>query len=231
MIHAPDRAWLIDDAFGEDKEWLYAFCRAVEARHCAIPFTCTVAIGDMDHETARLLRRIGCHAVWFDAGSGSLRVLERMKQRFTPSDTLSAAHAARGAGIEVGVSVTVGYPSETAADVEATRTLLKNIRPDHCRVSVAYPYRGSELYREVQDLLLPWYHAGRREEDDLMTFRNEYSQNFCDVTCGLLRSEARRYGGRRVPLRERLTGLFYRFGYAVMRPSRGRPAGGQRTAA
>ena len=65
----------------------------------------------------------------------------------------------------------VGTPGETWESVDATRRLVREIRPDHLNVQVLVPYPGTELYRTLQGRpLLDASEATRRRRVLLRSF-------------------------------------------------------------
>ncbi|MHB9156210.1 MAG: B12-binding domain-containing radical SAM protein, partial [Endomicrobiales bacterium] len=217
MIYRPDYLWFCDGMVGFDPGWIYELRDEVEKKKARLPFECLSQAGFVDEKTARELREAGCFRIWYEIESGSQKLLDRMKKNFTVGDIRRAASATRRAGIEVGFIVTLGYPSEAIGDLELTRALIREVKPDHCAVELAYPQRGTEFYAEVEEKLLPLRHAGRLENEDLITFQSRYSQNFYDIARNLIQKESFLCSSAPAHFTDRLGYGFYRLGYALMK--------------
>jgi radical SAM superfamily enzyme YgiQ (UPF0313 family) len=217
MIYGPDRLWFVDQDFGADAAWVGEFRQAVAALRARVPFECSLRAETVTDDLLRQLKDAGCFRIWYGAASGSPRVLERMRAGFGVADLTRACARTRAAGIEAAYSLVLGHPAETVADVDLTRQLVRTTRPDRCRVTVAYPQKGTRFFREVERELLPVRYADRREDDRILTFRNRYSQNFYDMACRVIEQEALAGAPAGASLSRRLKCGAYRIGYRIIK--------------
>jgi len=80
-------------------------------------------------------------------------------------------------GIETGTFVMVGYPEETVNDISQTIQYLKEAKPTHYTITIAYPIKGTSLYTEIQNKIIHqpnWETSTDREID----FERTYSRKF-----------------------------------------------------
>lgn len=217
MIYHPDRVWFCDGVVGHDREWICDLRDEVARKRAKMPFECGSRPDLVDAWVVKQLKESGCFRVWYDVASGSPRVLEKMKKGFTVDDIRRAAALTRAAGIEVGFTVTLGYPGESVADVEMTRDLVRGTRPDRCTVEVAYPQKGTEFYREVEADILPVRYSERREHDNILTYRAKYSQDFYDVARKLIQKESSLYVRPSAGLADWMGVHLFRLGYGLMK--------------
>jgi radical SAM superfamily enzyme YgiQ (UPF0313 family) len=217
MLYQPDRIRFADEIFSANADWVRSFRDEVLARRARIPFECISRVDLVDGEVLASLRDAGCFRIWYGIESGSQKMLERMRKDFNVEDVRRAARLTKGAGIEVGYYVMLGYPSEEIADVELTRRLIRETRPDRCGVTLAYPQKGSRFYAEVERDLLPLRFGDRRENDNLLTFKSRYSQNFYDVARGFIACESHLYAPAGATLLDRVKYGMYKLGYGVMK--------------
>jgi anaerobic magnesium-protoporphyrin IX monomethyl ester cyclase len=120
-----------------------------------------------------------------------------------------AARRLRGAGIEVGFFLQFGYPGETRADIERTRALVRECRPNDIGISVSYPLPGTPFHERVRAQM-----GAKRNWDDsadlAMMYRGPYTTAFYRGLHALvhaefrLRSRAVRLAARGRPLRGRI---------------------------
>jgi len=217
MIYGPDRLWFADDVFGGDAAWVSEFRQEVTCLRARMPFECSCRADLVDDGVLRQLKEAGCFRIWYGVASGSPAMLGRMGMQFGIADVSRACLLTKKAGIEAGYYLELGYPDEGVEDVELTRKLIRQTQPDHCRVTMAHPHKGTALYRAVEKRLLPVWYADRMEDDRILTFKSAFSQNFYDMARRLISQESLVYRSVRAPLTARLKYDMYRIGYGIMR--------------
>ena len=189
--HAPDHIAFADDIFGLKPGWLERYATLVRERGVVTPFKCL--------ERADLLLRpgevealaaAGCEMVWMGAESGSQRILDAMDKGTTVEQIVEAARLLRAAGIRVGFFLQFGYLGEEAADIEATRRLVRAARPDDIGVSVSYPLPGTPFHERVRAEL--GERRNWRDSADLaMLYHGPYSTRFYRRLHALVHKEFR----------------------------------------
>jgi anaerobic magnesium-protoporphyrin IX monomethyl ester cyclase len=173
--------------------------------------------------------------VWLGAESGSQAVLDAMEKGTRVEQVRAASARLRAAGIEVGFFLQFGYPGETLEDVQLTRQMVRDCRPDDIGISVAYPLPGTPFYRRVEAELgakRHWEHS-----DDLaMMYRGPFPTRFYRRLHRLVHTEfrLRRLGELPAPgARQRAVRLYHRvtllFHEVAWRRSARAPHGGIRT--
>lgn len=75
------------------------------------------------------LAAAGCYRLEFGLESGSDRLLQAMKKRYTAAQAAQMCRDARAAGIDVVLYLIVGFPGETAEDFTATLRLVEALAP------------------------------------------------------------------------------------------------------
>jgi anaerobic magnesium-protoporphyrin IX monomethyl ester cyclase len=201
--YAPDHIAFADDILGLKPGWLERYAELVRERGVVTPFKCL--------ERADLLLRpgevealaaAGCEMVWMGAESGSQRILDAMDKGTTVEQIVEAARLLRAAGIRVGFFLQFGYLGEVAADIEATRRLVRAALPDDIGVSVSYPLPGTPFHERVRTEL------GERQNwldsaDLAMLYHGPYSTRFYRRLHGLVHKEFRlwRAAGSDRPMR------------------------------
>jgi anaerobic magnesium-protoporphyrin IX monomethyl ester cyclase len=147
--YAPDHLWFCDDILGLKSRWLVAWADAVAEAGVRTPFLCQTRADLMTDENVRALRRAGASEVWLGAESGSQRILDEMEKGISVEETRTALRRLRGQGVRVGLFLQFGYAGEGWPDVQATRSLVRELLPDDIGVSVSYPLPGTRYYERM----------------------------------------------------------------------------------
>jgi anaerobic magnesium-protoporphyrin IX monomethyl ester cyclase len=147
--YAPDHLWFCDDILGLKGRWLAAWSEAVAAAGLVTPFLCQTRADLMTDENVRALARAGAAEVWLGAESGSQRVLDAMQKGISVGQTRSAVERLRGQGVRVGLFLQFGYTGEGWPEVQATRSLVRELLPDDIGISVSYPLPGTRYHDQM----------------------------------------------------------------------------------
>lgn len=164
--YRPDSLWFVDDVFTINHRWLEALTVELETRGVRVPYECITRADRLDERSVALLKRSGCFRVWIGAESGSQAVLDAMDRRVTVEQVRDMIHLCKRHGIGTGTFIMLGYPGETAADIEATIEHLKRADPDQFTITVSYPIKGTPFYDDVVNDIVnpaPWEQATDRD--------------------------------------------------------------------
>jgi anaerobic magnesium-protoporphyrin IX monomethyl ester cyclase len=188
--YAPDHLAFVDDVFGLQPGWLETFGQEVRKAGVGVPFRCLMRADQVSESTVKALTVAGCDMVWIGAESGSQRILDAMEKGIRVEQIRHAARRLHEAGIRVGFFLQFGYPGETWDDIDATRALVRELRPDDIGVSVSYPLPGTRFYDRVRAELgqkQNWF-----DSDDLaMMYRATYEPEFYRVLHRVVHHEFR----------------------------------------
>ena len=142
-------------------DWLRAFCRLMIARgyHQRIYFDCNMRFGALTPEDYRLMKSAGFRFVLFGLESANQTTLDRLDKQLKVEAIRDGARAAAAAGLDVHVTVMIGFPWEDADDIARTVALARELLirgwAYTLQVTLAIPYPGTPLFRQcdAQDLL------------------------------------------------------------------------------
>lgn len=174
----PDQIWFADDMFTINRRWVHRFARAMVARRAQVPFYLIGRPESLDAAMVAAMAEAGLKRMYLSAESGAQHVLDAMRKEDTVEDIHRASRLLRAHGVELGVFVMLGYPGESAEDVDATLRMLHGITPDVTLLSVAHPMRGTAFHDEVADRLAPPDAAWVAENGGRLPFRKDYSDRF-----------------------------------------------------
>jgi len=175
----PDAIWFVDDVFTISHKWLTTFHEEVVKQKAQIRFECITRAERLNDEILQLLKDAGCFRIWIGAESGSQKIIDLMDRRVNVNHVKKIIQKTNALGIETGTFIMLGYPGETEEDISTTIQYLKEANPTHYTITIAYPIKGTSLYKEVEkDITVrpDWETSTDREID----FKRSYSRKYYD---------------------------------------------------
>jgi len=173
----PDAIWFVDDVFTVSHKWLTEFHSEIIKQNAIIPFECITRAERLNDEILQLLKEIGCFRIWIGAESGSQKIIDLMDRRVDINHVKKMIQDTNAIGMETGTFVMVGYPEETIEDIDKTIRYLKEAKPTEYTITIAYPIKGTSLYKEIENKItnkLDWETSTDRDID----FERAYSRKF-----------------------------------------------------
>ena len=173
----PDAIWFVDDVFTVSYKWLTEFHSEIIKQNAIIPFECITRAERLNDEILQLLKEIGCFRIWIGAESGSQKIIDLMDRRVDINHVKKMIQDTNAIGIKTGTFVMVGYPEETIEDIDKTIRYLKEAKPTEYTITIAYPIKGTSLYKEIENKItnkLDWETSTDRDID----FERTYSRKF-----------------------------------------------------
>lgn len=173
----PDAIWFVDDVFTISHKWLTEFHSEIIKQNAIIPFECITRAERLNDEILQLLKEIGCFRIWIGAESGSQKIIDLMDRRVDINHVKKMIQDTNAIGIKTGTFVMVGYPEETIEDIDKTIRYLKEAKPTEYTITIAYPIKGTSLYKEIENKItnkLDWETSTDRDID----FERTYSRKF-----------------------------------------------------
>ena len=173
----PDALWFVDDVFTVSHKWIAAFSEEMQSRGISIPFECITRAERLSEEVLTQLKLAGCFRIWIGAESGSQRIIDLMKRQVDINKVAEMMQLTQQQGMEAGTFIMVGYPTETKEDINLTIDYLKKANPNHFTITVAYPIKGTGLYRQIEkDITIQpeWSTSTDRDIDFARTYPRKY---------------------------------------------------------
>lgn len=173
----PDAIWFVDDVFTISHKWLTAFHEEVVKQNAQIRFECITRAERLNAEILQLLKEAGCFRIWIGAESGSQDIIDAMDRRVDVNHVKKTIQDTNAMGIETGTFIMLGYPGETEKDIDETIQYLKEAKPTHYTITVAYPIKGTSLYKEIEEKITVqpnWETSTDRDIDFRRTFSRKY---------------------------------------------------------
>lgn len=173
----PDAIWFVDDVFTISHKWLTAFHEEVIRQKAQIRFECITRAERLNDEILRLLKEAGCFRIWIGAESGSQEIIDAMDRRVDVNHVKKIIQDTNAMGIETGTFIMLGYPGETEKNIDETIQYLKEAKPTHYTITVAYPIKGTSLYNEIEHKITQqpdWETSTDRDIDFERTYSRKY---------------------------------------------------------
>ena len=155
------------------KDWIVRFCQLIKERN--LQFTWQLPSGTrseaIDKEVSKLLYQAGCLNLTYAPESGSAETLKKVKKKINLNRMLSSMKDAIENGVNIKVSIIIGFPNETRYEVWQTLWFLVKmawVGVHDVAIALFCPYPGSELFQELV------------EDNQIVEFSDDY---FLDLTC------------------------------------------------
>ncbi len=137
--------------------WLERFCEGMIDRgyNKEILFSCNMRFDMVTPERAALMKRAGFRKIKSGLESANQSTLDRIEKGTTVEQIVEGCKTATRAGLEVQLTVMVGYPWETREEVHNTINLAKKLmaggHAEMLQATVVVPYPGTPLHRMAMD--------------------------------------------------------------------------------
>lgn len=140
-----------DDNFTFRREFVEGFCEGLLRRGGTLPWCCPngVRLDSLDPELLRLMRRAGCYSLSLGIESGAPRVLAMIRKGLEPDGIRERVARIREAGIKTTGFFIIGFPTETAAEIEATIRFARELALDRAQFSTFLPLPGTVYFDEL----------------------------------------------------------------------------------
>ncbi|AEU35256.1 B12-binding domain-containing radical SAM protein [Granulicella mallensis] len=186
--YTPDIAWISDDVFTINHDWIRKYAGEMRRRNIHIPFECISRADRLNEEMLDLLAELGCFRIWIGSESGSQRLLDSMDRGVKVEQVQRAIEQTRARNIQSGMFLMWGYEGEEMEDIEATIHHVSKSKPDIFFTTVSYPIKGTPYYQQIQSKLVqlgPWGKSSDRE----IKIKGRHSRAYYAHADKLLRDE------------------------------------------
>jgi len=142
---------VLDDTVNLNHPRLMELCEGFQG--LGVSWNCLATVSHMTPEVLRAMSRSGCTGITFGVESGSPRILRENGKNITREQALQAFRWAREAGIRtLEADFMIGsHPSETREDLELTRQLIRELKPDILSVQPLIPYPGTRAHEILKE--------------------------------------------------------------------------------
>ncbi|MCZ7583580.1 MAG: B12-binding domain-containing radical SAM protein [Deltaproteobacteria bacterium] len=139
----------IDDVLMVNRPALHAFCDLVLEKGERFDWMGCSRIDLMNEELLHKMARAGCHRLELGVESGSDRVMRMINKGARPAKAIEAVKRAHRAGIEVIANFILGFPTETAEEMDATIDFRSSSNPITRSTSCSRPSPRRRWFRNI----------------------------------------------------------------------------------
>lgn len=140
-----------DYTFTQDPAWVAEFCEGYAAIRKPFWIQSRADLVCRHPDLLAKLRGVGLAMVGIGFESGSDKVLKFLRKGTTRAVNLKAAQIVKSTGVLLSASFMLGIPEETEADVAATVSLAREMRPQFTSLAFFTPIPGNDLYKYCKD--------------------------------------------------------------------------------
>lgn len=135
-----------DDTFTMDKEHAKKFLARYK-EEIGLPFVCNTTVLDVDREMLEVMKWANCDLVRFGVETATDRIKKQiLKRDFSNKKTEEVFKICREIGLRSFAFTLMGNPTETREEMKDTMRLSSKLLPDGLKVSLGYPFPGTEYH-------------------------------------------------------------------------------------
>jgi anaerobic magnesium-protoporphyrin IX monomethyl ester cyclase len=138
--------YFIDLEFTSNRDHAMAICDELIDRGYPLNWCCQTRLDALDAELLRRMKQAGCRLIHFGVESGSPRILREVKKGINRKTIEQGVCLTRDIGIETACFFMMGFPGESAPEMEETLQFAKNLNPTYASFHEATPYPGTILW-------------------------------------------------------------------------------------
>ena len=133
-------------------EWLAEFCEGMikKGYNKKIVFSCNMRFDQLNEKAVKLMKRAGFRKLKLGLESANQETLDRLNKGLTVDDIIQGSIQASKAGLEVHLTIMVGYPWETREEhlntLKLAGYLMNKGYANMLQATVLVPYPGTPLY-------------------------------------------------------------------------------------
>jgi radical SAM superfamily enzyme YgiQ (UPF0313 family) len=141
--------------------WLKEFCAGMIERgyNERVLFSCNFRYDYINRDLCRMMKKAGFRLLKVGLESASQKTLDAINKNLKVQQIVDGSKIAKEAGLEIHLTIMVGYPWETRSDALRTLSLAKKLMEDGVadvlQSTIVVPYPGTRLY--YQALEQSWF--------------------------------------------------------------------------
>jgi radical SAM superfamily enzyme YgiQ (UPF0313 family) len=141
-----------DDTFTMDQAHMKKFLLRYKDE-IGLPYVCNTAVLDVDREMLEIMKESGCDLVRFGVETATDRIKRIvLKRNFPEKKTQEVFDLCNEIGLRSFSFNILANPGETREEMVATLALNARLRPNGVRISLGYPYPGTEYHEIAKEM-------------------------------------------------------------------------------
>lgn len=145
----------LHDLFWINDDYIESLCNELLSKSLEISWEAYARIDNVNPKLLNSCRSSGCRKLFFGVESGSNRIKKKIGKTASHEQTTRIIESTLSSGIEAVVSFIIGFPGETADDIEKSLKLYKRLEDIGAttRLNVYLPIPGSEIYSTIKHFI------------------------------------------------------------------------------
>lgn len=139
-----------DDTFTLNRKRVEAICDLLIDEKLDILWRCETRAELLTDKLVSKMKKAGCYSIAIGVESGDPITLKRIQKGITINQVIDVSKILRNHDIEMEAYFMIGFPWETAKNINNTVSFMKRLDPQSAIYSVATPYPGTQLFDEAQ---------------------------------------------------------------------------------
>lgn len=141
-----------DDCFTMHRDQMLEFLPLYK-KEVGLPFVCNTTVLDVDPEILQLMGEANCDLIRYGVETSTDRIKRNVLKRiFSNERTEEIFTETRKAGVRSFAFLILGNPGETFEEMHETLKFAAKIKPDGLKVSIGYPYPGTEYHDIAEEM-------------------------------------------------------------------------------
>lgn len=141
---------VMDDNFLSREDYVNEICGLLRHRGFRGSFSVEARVDHATESVLRNLKAAGCTYVAYGFESGSQRVLDHINKRETLDEMRRVVALTKRVGLSIRGYFMLGFPSETAAEMEATVRFAMELDVDVASFTLVIPFPGTVEYARAR---------------------------------------------------------------------------------
>ncbi len=139
------------DTFTINKQWVIELCDCILSSPLKgrINWVANSRVNTIDDEMLKKMKMAGCSVIALGLESGSEESLKLMKKGTTLEQNKTAVKLIKKNKLQIFGFYLIGFPWENKKHLDLTKKLIFDLDTDFIEISIAVPFKGSELYNMV----------------------------------------------------------------------------------
>lgn len=143
------RIHFIDDLFNYSKDRVREFAQGLLRREVRVGWRALCRTDNLDEELLEEMKEAGCYKLAFGVESATPRILKYIGKSQDTDHTKAVFRKCKELGIESKGFFTIGYPTETREEIEATMQFALDLEASDARFMVVRAFPGTRLYSDM----------------------------------------------------------------------------------
>jgi radical SAM superfamily enzyme YgiQ (UPF0313 family) len=140
-----------DDDFVADPDAAVNVCERLIHKGFDRPWSASVCIETINRELLQIMQRAGCNYIAYGVESGSQRMLDRLKKKISKDEIREVIRTTKQLGIPIRAYFILGFPGETAAEMEETIEFARELDVDLASFTMFIPLPGTREYQRAKE--------------------------------------------------------------------------------